>query len=283
MTHAIIPHVASADDPAPLPTGWATARARLDGLPGGGLNIAHEAVDRHVAAGHGAQPALIWLGRGGEREVLTYADLATAAARFAHVLRAHGIAPGERLSLLAGRVPALYAATLGALKAGVVVSPLFAAFGPGPVRARMEIGAAAALVTTDAQYRRKIADWRAGMPALRLVLIIGDSAPEGCVALGPAMAAAPPTFATAPTGPEDMALLHFTSGTTGLPKGVVHVHEAVVAHAETGRLALDLRAGDIYWCTADPGWVTGMSYGIISPLCNRATIVVDEADFDLER
>ena len=192
MTHAIIPHVASADDPAPLPTGWAAARARLDGLPGGGLNIAHEAVDRHVAAGHGAQPALIWLGRGGEREVLTYADLATAAARFAHVLRAHGIAPGERLSLLAGRVPALYAATLGALKAGVVVSPLFAAFGPGPVRARMEIGVAAALVTTEAQYRRKIADWRAGMPALRLVLIMGDSAPEGCVALGPAMAAAPP-------------------------------------------------------------------------------------------
>jgi acetyl-CoA synthetase len=78
------------------------------------------------------------------------------------------------------------------------------------------------------------------MPGLKLVLIIGDDAPEGCVALGPAMAAAP-TFDTHPTQPEDMALLHFTSGTTGLPKGVVHVHEAVVAHAETGRLALDLK------------------------------------------
>ena len=121
------------------------------------------------------------------------------------------------------------------------------------------------------------------MPVLKLVLIIGDTAPEGCVALGPAMAAAPDTFETVPTAPEDMALLHFTSGTTGLPKGVVHVHEAVVAHAETGRLALDLRPGDIYWCTADPGWVTGMSYGIISPLCNRVTMVVDEAEFDLDR
>ena len=252
-------------------------------MPGGGLNITHEAVDRHVAAGHGAQAALIWLGRGGERIVLTYADLAAQAARFAHVLRAHGIGPGARLFLLSDRVPELYAVTLGALKAGVVVSPLFAAFGPDPVRARMEIGGASVLVTTEAQYRRKISGWRAELPGLTLVLIIGDVAPEGCVALGPAMAAAPATFDTHPTQAGDMALLHFTSGTTGLPKGVVHVHEAVVAHAETGRLALDLRPGDIYWCTADPGWVTGMSYGVISPLCNRVTMVVDEAEFDLER
>jgi acetyl-CoA synthetase len=252
-------------------------------LPGGGLNIAHEAVDRHVVAGHGAQAALIWLGREGQRRVLTYGDLAAEAARFAHVLRAHGVGPGARLFLLSDRVPELYAVTLGALKAGLVVSPLFAAFGPDPVRARMEIGGASVLVTTEAQYRRKIAAWRDQMPGLKLVLIIGDEAPDGCVALGPAMAAAPATFDTHPTQAEDMALLHFTSGTTGLPKGVVHVHEAVVAHAETGRLALDLRPGDIYWCTADPGWVTGMSYGIISPLCNRVTMVVDEAEFDLER
>lgn len=266
-----------------LSTGWDAARARLDGLPGGGLNIAHEAVDRHVAAGHGGETAIVWLGREGMRRALTYAELAAEAARFAHVLRAHGVVPGERMFLLSGRVPELYAATLGAMKAGVVVSPLFAAFGPEPVRARMEIGDARVLVTTAQHYSRKVAPWRADMPGLKLVLIIGDEAPDGCVALGPAMAGAPETFPTEPTRPEDMALLHFTSGTTGLPKGVVHVHEAVVAHAETGRLALDLHPGDIYWCTADPGWVTGMSYGIISPLCNRATVVVDEAEFDLDR
>ena len=283
MAYAVIKKAVRQTDVSRFLTGWTAARARLQGLPGGGLNIAHEAVDRHVAAGHGAQAALIWLGREGVRQVLSYADLAADASRFANVLRAHGIGPGDRMFLLSGRVPALYAATLGALKAGVVVSPLFAAFGPEPVRARMEIGGACVLVTTEAQYRRKVADWRADMPGLKLVLIIGDDAPEGCVALGPAMAAAPTTFETHPTLPEDMALLHFTSGTTGLPKGVVHVHEAVVAHAETGRLALNLRPGDIYWCTADPGWVTGMSYGIISPLCNRVTMVVDEAEFDLDR
>jgi acetyl-CoA synthetase len=283
VNSAIIPKADPSGGTNLLPTGWDAARARLQGLPGGGLNIAHEAVDRHVAAGHGAQTALIWLGRAGGRKVLTYGDLAAAAARFAHVLRANGVSPGERLFLLSDRVPELYAVTLGALKAGVVVSPLFSAFGPGPVRARMEIGGASVLVTTQAQYERKIATWRAELPGLKLVLIIGDTAPDGCVALGPVMAAAPDTFDTHPTQAEDTALLHFTSGTTGLPKGVVHVHEAVVAHAETGRIALDLRPGDIYWCTADPGWVTGMSYGIISPLCNRVTMVVDEAEFDLER
>ncbi len=270
-------------EPTALPTGWEAARRRLEGLSGGGLNIAHEALDRHLAAGHGDQPALIWLGKDGARQVLSYADLAGEAARFANVLRANGIERGERLFLLSGRVTALYAATLGALKAGVVVSPLFAAFGPEPVRARMEIGEASVLVTTVQHYKRKVAPWRDQMPGLKLVLIIGDNAPEGCVALGPAMAEASDSFDTGPTDPEDMALLHFTSGTTGLPKGVVHVHEAVVAHSETGRLALDLHPGDIYWCTADPGWVTGMSYGIISPLCNRVTMVVDEAEFDLER
>lgn len=150
MAHSIIAKATPGGVPSALPTGWDAARARLEGLPGGGLNIAHEAMDRHVAAGHGAQPALIWLGREGARRVLSYADLAASAARFAHVLRSHGIGVGERMFLLSGRVPELYAATLGAMKAGVVVSPLFAAFGPEPVRARMEIGQASVLVTTEA-------------------------------------------------------------------------------------------------------------------------------------
>ncbi len=147
----------------------------------------------------------------------------------------------------------------------------------------MEIGAATALVTTAAIYARKIADWRHEIPSLRLVLIAGDTAPDGCVALGPALEAAPNSFDTVPADPESPALIHFTSGTTGRPKGAVHVHNAVIWHAISGREALSLTPGTIYWCTADPGWVTGTSYGIISPLVNRTTMIVDEAEFDLDR
>ncbi|PWE49581.1 acetate--CoA ligase [Thioclava sp. NG1] len=262
---------------------WDTARAMLDGFPDGGLNIAHEAVDRHVAAGHGDDEAILWLGKDGERQSLSYRDLAARTARFANVLTAHGLEPGDRLFGLAGRVPDLYVAALGTLKAGMIFSPLFSAFGPEPLRTRLEIGEANALITTASIYRRKIAAWRDEIPSLKLVLIIGDEAPEGCVALGPAMAAASETFETVHTAPEDPALIHFTSGTTGRPKGAVHVHNAVVMHAAAGRYALELTPGTRYWCTADPGWVTGTSFGIISPLVNRVRMVVDEADFDLDR
>jgi acetyl-CoA synthetase len=264
---------------------WGQARARLDGLPAGGLNMAHEAVDRHLAHARGETLALRWLGRDGGARDFTYADLSKATARFANVLAAHGAGRGDRLFGLMGRLPELYIGALGALKAGATFSPLFSAFGPEPIRSRMEIGEATALLTTEALYRRKVESWRAELPSLRLVLLVGckGEPPEGCVALEPAMEAAADEFETAPTQPKDMALIHFTSGTTGKPKGAVHVHEAIVAHAETGRVALDLRPGDVFWCTADPGWVTGTSYGILSPLANGATMIVDEADFDAER
>ncbi len=261
---------------------WEEARALIDGWKGG-VNIAHEALDRHVAAGHGDQLAMRWLGKSGERRDFTYAEMTAEASRFANVLTEHGLKPGDAVFAMTGRVPDLYAAALGTLKAGMIFTPLFSAFGPEPVRTRMEIGGANVLVTTESIYRRKIAPWAAEIDTLKLILILGDEAPEGCVALGPAMEAASPEFETAATQPEDPALIHFTSGTTGKPKGAVHVHNAVLYHAYSGRKALGLEPGAKYWCTADPGWVTGTSYGIISPLVNRVSMLIDEAEFDLDR
>jgi acetyl-CoA synthetase len=263
---------------------WAQARALLDGLPGGGLNIAHEAIDRHVIAGRGEKLALRWLGRDRVQD-FSYSVLQSAANRFANLLAERGIAKGDRVFLLLGRIPELYIAALGTLKNGSVFSPLFSAFGPEPIRARMTIGDAKALVTSEAFYRRKIEPWRQELPGLQHVFLVDCSGepPAGTIDLKQAMAAASDRFETVGTSPQDMALLHFTSGTTGRPKGAVHVHEAVVAHHITGQLALDMHADDVFWCTADPGWVTGTSYGIISPLTNGATMIVDQAEFDAER
>ncbi len=264
---------------------WERTRSLLDGLPGGGLNITHEAIDRHVADGRGGKLALRWIGRDGQVKDFTYAALGAAANRFANVLSHNGIGKDDRVYSLLGRVPELYFTAFGTLKNGSVFSPLFSAFGPEPIKARMTIGDAKALITTEAFYRRKVEPWRTELPRLKCVFLTECSAtpPLGTIDLTVALAAASDTFETVKTNPEDMALLHFTSGTTGKPKGAVHVHEAVVAHHITGKLALDFRSDDVFWCTADPGWVTGTSYGIISPLTNGVTMIVDQAEFDAER
>lgn len=264
---------------------WENARKQLDGLPGGGLNIAYEAIDRHVAHGRGGVRALRWLSADGRVVDYTYDDLRRQTNRFANVLRKIGVAKGERVYSLLGRAPELHIAALGALKAGAAFCPMFSAFGPEPIRSRMEIGEARLLVTNAALYRKKVEAWRAELPSLRHVILIdgADDPANGVHDYRRLMAEVSEEGEIAATDPQDFALLHFTSGTTGKPKGVVHVHEAVVAHHITGFYALDLRPGDIFWCTADPGWVTGMSYGVIAPLTNGATLLVDEAEFDADR
>jgi acetyl-CoA synthetase len=264
---------------------WDHARQALDGLPGGGLNIAHEAVDRHASGPRRDQEALRFVrGDGGTRSV-SYADLAQQSARFATVLRDLGVGRDERVFSLLGRSPGLYVAALGTWKNGSVFCPLFSAFGPEPVRQRLHLGQGRVLITTRTLYRKKVAPVRADLPELRHVLLVdADGRPEpGTLDLTELTSHAAPQRAIAQTRPDDMALLHFTSGTTGTPKGAIHVHEAVVAHHATGRYALDLHPGDVYWCTADPGWVTGMSYGVIAPLVHGVTAVVDEEEMEPDR
>ena len=267
---------------------WEHARRALSGLPGGrGLNMAYEAVDRHVVAGKGERTALRLLGRGSARREVSYAELKSLTDRFASALAARGIDPGERVFTLLGRVLELYVAALGTLKHRAVLCPLFSAFGPSPVQSRLSLGSAKLLVTTPALYRKKVRAAREALPSLRHVLLVGakdgESGDDGVEWFDDVLAGASPSYVIGPTSPEDLALLHFTSGTTGKPKGALHVHEAVVAHHATGQLALDLQPGDVFWCTADPGWVTGTSYGILSPLTHGLTSVVDEEEFDAER
>jgi acetyl-CoA synthetase len=263
---------------------WDEAAQGLDGLPGDrGLNIAHEAVDRHLAKGRGDRTAIRWIGKAGERREFSYAELARTTNRFANALGALGVQPGERVFVLMGRLPELYVAVLGALKARCVVSPLFSAFGPEPIATRAEMGDARVLVTTPELYARKVRGLRERLPGLKHVIVVGDAPAEpGVHGWSALLDAAADAFTIGPTDPESMSLLHFTSGTTGKPKGAIHVHRAVLAHLATGRYALDLHDEDVFWCTADPGWVTGTSYGIIAPLVCGVTNVVVEAEFDAQ-
>ncbi|MFI5455702.1 MAG: acetate--CoA ligase [Isosphaerales bacterium] len=268
---------------------WERARRELDGLRDRqGLNIAYEAVDRHAAGPRAGQLALRWLGKAGEVRDYAYAQLRSLTNRFANVLQGLGVVKGDRVSVLAGRIPELYIAALGTLKNRSVFCPLFSAFGPEPIRARLTIGQTRVLITTESLYWRKVESLRDALPFVEHVLLVRNDAetsqlPAGARDLRRLMEDASDRYAIAPADPEDLALLHFTSGTTGAPKGAAHVHEAVVAHHITGQLALDLHPNDIFWCTADPGWVTGTSYGIIAPLTNGVTSIIDEGDFDAER
>jgi len=168
--------------------------------------------------------------------------------------------------------------------------PLFSAFAPEPIMPRMSIGKARVLVTTASLYKRKVEQLRDRLPDLQYILIVDDAVAKtrrienkNVLDFYELLNRASQEFTTVATSAEDLALLHFTSGTTGKPKGAMHVHGAVVAHYITGKYALDLHPDDVFWCTADPGWVTGTSYGIIAPLVMGATLIVDQNEFDPER
>jgi acetyl-CoA synthetase len=252
--------------------------------------MAYEIVDRHVEQGRGAHVAMRFLSRADPPEAIgdayTYERLRTESNRFAAALGELGVGRGETVFVLSPRVPSLYVAVLGALRGGQMVCPLFAAFGPEPIQQRMVLGDARVLVTTSALYDRKIAPIRDQLGVRHVVLTdVGDGAdlPDRTLSFHELMSAADVDVGVADTRADTPALLHFTSGTTGAPKGAVHVHGALLMQRRSTRAVLGLRADDVYWCTADPGWVTGTSYGILGPLAVGVTSVVDEAEFDAER
>ncbi|WP_036450161.1 acetate--CoA ligase [Mycobacterium marinum] len=271
---------------------WTDVPALCEGMGDDKCNIAFAAVDRHCAGPIATRTALRFVTDQSREDQpptqdVSYAELGRLVRKFTAVLRGLGVNKGDRVFTIMGRIPELYITMLGALRNGSVVSPLFSAFGPEPIATRVEIGQADVLVTTAAIYRRKIAKIRERLTSVRHILVVdaqssGDQLP-GTLSLWELMAAADDNAPAEPTTADDPALLHFTSGTTGTPKGAIHVHGAVTMHYVTGLYALDLHPDDIYWCTADPGWVTGTSYGIISPLLHGVTSVVDQAEFDAER
>ncbi|MCL4371248.1 MAG: acetate--CoA ligase [Chloroflexi bacterium] len=263
---------------------WQALQEELSWLPGGFLNKAHECIDRHALGPLAGKTALIWEGKNGEIETYSFADLKRESDKFANVLLSLGVEKGDRLFMFMERVPELYIAFFGALKVGAVVGPLFSAFGPDPVRDRLADSGARILLTQPA-LRRRIAEVLPDLPRIQHVIVANkgsrDAEPllAGDLSYEDLMSTAPVELEIAKTNMFDHSVMHYTSGTTGKPKGAVHCHQAIIQQYATGKWVLDLHEDDVYWCTADPGWVTGTSYGILAPWSNGVTQVVYEGGF----
>ena len=263
---------------------WEEMYDELDWLPGGWLNKAHEAIDRHANGRKRDKVAMIWEGKNGEREDYTFGQMKEQTDKFANVLKSLGIERGDRVFIFMDRLPELYIAFFGILKAGAIAGPLFSAFGPDPVKDRLQDSGAKVLITQP-DLRRRISGIIPELFELQHIVIVNkdnrDPDPREMADLDyfEEMGKASADFDIVETSQYDYSIMHYTSGTTGKPKGAVHRHQAAVQQYATGKWVLDLHEDDIYWCTADPGWVTGTSYGMMAPWTNGVTQFIYEGGF----
>jgi len=264
---------------------WKTVEKEFSWSETNKVNIVYEAIDKHVDQGNGDKIALIYSDASTEVK-LTFADLKAKSNQFANVLRQKGIGKGDRVFVFMNRSPELYIAMLGAIKIGAIVGPLFEAFMENAVTDRLQDSAAVAIVTTNSLISRVP---YGNLPDLKHIIVVNlDEAKyvsdentnfyDFHKQLDEASTDADVEWVDR----EDGMLLHYTSGSTGKPKGVLHVHNVMIQQYQTGKWVLDFKPGDIYWCTADPGWVTGTAYGIFSPWLHGITNVVRGGRFSPE-
>ena len=263
---------------------WKLSEQELEYGKNGQYNIGYYCSDRICEKGLGSKPALIWEGFTGEVKKYTYDDIRAYSNTTAKFLQDQGVKPGDRVCLFMDKIPELYICFLGILKMGAIAQPLFSAFGEESLITRLDDAKTKAVLTTR-KHAGKVRRIRKDLPELATIIIVdADDKPLNAGEAAFAMEKLPRVekFDIAKVTPETPSVLHYTSGTTGKPKGAQHVHNSLVAQYITAKWVLDLKPEDIYWCTADPGWVTGTSYGIIGPWANGVTQVVLDAGFSAQ-
>ncbi|GCD81512.1 acetate--CoA ligase [Parageobacillus thermoglucosidasius] len=253
---------------------WKEVEKEFSWFETGRVNMAYEAIDRHVETFRKNKVALYY--RDASRnEKYTFKEMKELSNKVANVLKEVAeIEKGDRVFVFMPRSPELYFAVLGIIKTGAIAGPLFEAFMEGAVRDRLEDSGAKAIVTTPELLPRVPVN---DLPALKYVFLVGDNIVEEgpYIDLKKRMNEASKHFDIEWVDRQDGLILHYTSGSTGKPKGVLHVHNAMIQHYQTAKWVLDLKEDDIYWCTADPGWVTGTSYGIFGPwLCGASNVII---------
>jgi len=262
---------------------WKDVEREFDWSKTGKVNVVHEAVDRHAAAdARKTKVALYYTDFDRRDEQYTFQALKTLTSRFAHGLRQLGIKKGDRVGVFLPRTPELYIAILGINRLGAIPVPLFEAFMEQAVEDRLGNSEACLCVTSPALKERIPL---ARLPELKRLVLVGSSGPFGPheTSYDAIMEHGPDWLEPEWLTVDDGLIIHYTSGSTGKSKGCLHRQYAMVGHYQTSKWALDLRDDDIYWCTADPGWVTGTSYGIYGPWTLGATSVVVGGRFDPDR
>ncbi|HOJ25896.1 MAG TPA: acetate--CoA ligase [Candidatus Saccharicenans sp.] len=264
---------------------WSLSEQELGYQPGQPINIGYYCSDRVCQQGKADRLALIWEGFSGEKKIYTYDDLRRYSNTFARFLTDSGIKAGDRVCLFMDRVPELYIGFVGILKTGAIAQPLFSAFGEDSLFVRLE-NAQTSAIFTQRKHVAKVRKIRDRLPSLQHIFIVdydGKSPlQEREEAFSMEGLGGVEHYDIYPTYAESPSVLHYTSGTTGMPKGVQHVHYSLISQYITAKWVLDLTDDDIYWCTADPGWVTGTSYGIIAPFALGVTQCVLDSGFSAE-
>ncbi|MEC1374073.1 acetate--CoA ligase [Heyndrickxia oleronia] len=253
---------------------WKDVEREFSWSETGKVNMAYEAIDRHANTFRKNKVALYYRDET-RNEKYTFKEMKDLSNKAGNVFKAYGnVEKGDRVFIFMPRSPELYIATLGAIKLGAIVGPLFEAFMEGAVKDRLEDSEAKVLVTTPELLKRVPVDQ---LPALKTIFIVGSDIEEDDKYLDflKYVKTASKDLEIEWVDRTDGLILHYTSGSTGKPKGVLHVHNAMIQQYQTAKWVLDLQEEDIYWCTADPGWVTGTSYGIFGPwLTGTSNVIV---------
>ncbi len=245
------------------------------------VNMAYEAIDKHAKWFSKSKVALHYVDDNRE-EQYTYKDLKIMSNKFGNVLKSLGIKKGDRVFAFMPRSPELYISFMGIAKTGAITGPLFEAFMADAVKDRLYDSGAKAIITTP-ELKERIK--KEELPALEHIILVGAKGKlgKGEVSYEEEMSKASKKLDITWVDREDPLILHYTSGSTGKPKGVLHVHNAMIGHYITAKWVLDLKEDDVLWCTADPGWVTGTSYGMYGPWLNGCTSFIRGGRFDAEK